>query len=424
MRVTLSDTDVEKVVREVVLRKKDDQKPFVRKVLDGASGEIDRQLAGTRIGPRPTDVNDLVPDYPLLPVRRRFWESVLRAVDSGGTTGQLRTQLRIVHEAARAVAERPVGTVVAGDFVFDQLKSDMLQSSVLLRDLDVAIADQGRQGPEGVLRARLCALIFLIGKLPTEGPAATGIRATADALADLLVEDLPAGGASLRQRVPGGLAQLVQSGMVMLVGDEYRLQTRESAEWESDFRSRLARIQADDARIANDRTEELKKVLGELLRGMTFTQGVNKTPRKYELHFGADLPTTDGSSVPVWIRDEWSVSEKTVREDAQREGMDSPVVFVFVPKQNVDAVRTALATQAAAKDCLDTRPRSQTPEGMEARTAMEARLRVEQARVRAFVTRPRQRGARLPGRRHRGERGEPGGGSAHSHREQPGSPFP
>ena len=34
---------------------------------------------------------------------------------------------------------------------------------------------------------RLCALIFLIGKLPQEGPADLGIRATADMLADLLV---------------------------------------------------------------------------------------------------------------------------------------------------------------------------------------------------------------------------------------------
>ena len=41
-----------------------------------------------------------VPDYPLLPVRRRFWERVLHSVDPTGTTAQMRTQLSVVHEAA------------------------------------------------------------------------------------------------------------------------------------------------------------------------------------------------------------------------------------------------------------------------------------------------------------------------------------
>ena len=47
IRVTLSDIDVEKVVREVVLRKTPDKVASVKSVLDSASGEIDRHLAGT-----------------------------------------------------------------------------------------------------------------------------------------------------------------------------------------------------------------------------------------------------------------------------------------------------------------------------------------------------------------------------------------
>jgi len=91
------------------LRKRVDAYAPLGAVLTTVSGEIDRQLAGSKIGPVMADAPDLVPDYPLLPVRRRFWERVLRAVDSAGTAGQLRTQLRIVHEAAKAVASRPVG---------------------------------------------------------------------------------------------------------------------------------------------------------------------------------------------------------------------------------------------------------------------------------------------------------------------------
>ncbi|MCC6192471.1 MAG: BREX system P-loop protein BrxC [Anaerolineales bacterium] len=386
VRVTLRDTDVEEVVRQVVLRKRPEKQTELKAVLDNARGEIDRHLAGTRIGPKPEDVADLVPDYPLLPVRRRFWENVLRGVDPSGTGGQLRTQLRIVHEAARAVADRSLGTVVAGDYIYDQLRSDMLQSSVLLRDVDAAISTLAQEGEDGVLKARLCALVFLIGKLPTQGVAATGVLATAATLADLMVVDLPAGSAALRQRIPGLLQDLVDKGTLMVVGDEYRLQTRESADWEADFRKNFARIQADDSRIASDRTTGLRNVVGEALRGKTFTQGVNKTPRKFDPLFGLEQPEVDTVAVPVWIRDEWQVSEKTVREDAQREGVESPIVFVFLPRQNADALKAALASQAAAEETLNARPRGTTPESIEARSAMEARLKIEQNRVKGLLT--------------------------------------
>ena len=84
IQVTLSDIDVEKVVREVVLRKIPDQELTVKEVLDSSSGEIDRHLAGTRIGPQPIDVQDRVADYPILPVRRRLWEQMRRSVDRAG----------------------------------------------------------------------------------------------------------------------------------------------------------------------------------------------------------------------------------------------------------------------------------------------------------------------------------------------------
>ena len=47
--VALSDTDVETVVREVVLRKKPDRVADIEAALDQVTGEIDRQLGGTRI---------------------------------------------------------------------------------------------------------------------------------------------------------------------------------------------------------------------------------------------------------------------------------------------------------------------------------------------------------------------------------------
>src|SRR5215218_2297056 len=202
VRVALSDTDVDKVVRNVVLRKAPDKVSVLRYVLEENSGEIDRQLAGTKIAPSSADREVLVPDYPLLPARRRFWERVLRAIDRAGAAGQLRTQLRIVQEAVEDVAGHEVGTVVPADFVYNQLSPAMLQTGVLLREVDETIRDQRDGTEDGELRSRLCALIFLISQLPTDAGSDTGLRATAQMLADLLVEDLRVGGSALRARIP------------------------------------------------------------------------------------------------------------------------------------------------------------------------------------------------------------------------------
>src|SRR5271157_1494893 len=112
VKVMLEDSDVETVVRQVVLRKAADKVSYLENVLATNRAEIDRQLVGTQIAPSAADNAILVADYPLLPTRRRFWERVLRAIDTAGTAAQLRTQLRVIHEANREVADRPVGTVV------------------------------------------------------------------------------------------------------------------------------------------------------------------------------------------------------------------------------------------------------------------------------------------------------------------------
>lgn len=387
VRVSLEDKDVEQVVRQVVLRKQPDKIDEVQNVLDAVSGEINRHLAGAKIAPSPADYKDLVSDYPLLPTRRRFWERTLRAIDRAGTAAQLRTQLRVVHEANRSVADRTVGTVVGADIIYDQQKSAMQQSGVLLREIAVMIDEQRKDGTaDGSLRSRLCALIFLLGELPKSGPLATGLQATADTLADLLVEDLPAGSGALRQRVPVLLEQMVEGGVLMAVGGEYRLQTKESAEWEKDYRIRRSRILGDDTRIATDRVTEFRNAIQKELKGIRLLQGASKTPRRFDLHFGDALPVVTGDAVPVWVRDEWLASEKAVRDEAHAAGVDSPVVFVLLPRQDAEEFKAALASRAAAKETLDARPSSQpTAEGAEARRAMETRFSVDNSRVDALV---------------------------------------
>ena len=116
--VTLSDTDVETVVREVVLRKKPEHVADSRPPSTRSPARSTGTSAARGSPPKAADKPTLVPDYPLLPTRRRFWERALRAIDKAGKAGVLRTQLKIVHEAARSVADQPARHVIGADFLF------------------------------------------------------------------------------------------------------------------------------------------------------------------------------------------------------------------------------------------------------------------------------------------------------------------
>ena len=371
--VALSDTDVETVVREVVLRKKPNAVAAIEEALEKVSGEIDRHLGGTRLEAKAADKTTLVPDYPLLPTRRRFWERALRAIDKAGKAGVLRTQLKIVHEAARSVANAPVGHVIGGDFIFSSESASMLQSGVLLKEIDERIRGLRDGTQDGELKSRACALIFLISQLPHDGVGDTGVRAKAAVIADLLVEDLEADGARLRNEVPQILDELVEQGRLMKLGEEYHLQTEEGAEWTSEFNRHRAIIQDDAARMAHLRNDWLLASMDAELAGMGLVHGDSKTPRKFSRHWGVEEPVLDGTSIPLWIRDEWNVTEMHARDTAARAGTDSPVVFVLLPKVNADSIRDTLAAYAAAVDTINHRPEPQTDEGRQAKRGMQSR---------------------------------------------------
>ena len=385
VNVELSDHDVETVIRRVVLAKRPDRTGDVQAALDTSAGEIDRHLTGTRIAPRNEDKQVLVEDYPLLPVRRRFWEQALRAVDRAGTAGQLRTQLRIVYDAIRRSADDPVGTVVPADFLFEEISANLLQSGVLLREIHEAIAGQDDGAPGGALKSRLCALVFLIRKLPREAGVDSGVRATADTLADLLVQDLAGDGAALRGRLPALLDELAAAGTLMKLDDEYSLQTRESSEWEAEFRNRQSRLANDLTGMSGKRTRLIGAAVQEAVGSIRLLHGACKEPRKLSLHFGAEPPPDGGPDVAVWIRDGWGADEKSAIADARTAGPDSPTIHVFVPKSRADALTRLIAARSAAHDTLEYKGVPSTHEGIEARQGMETRRAEAENGLRTLV---------------------------------------
>ncbi|MBF4366326.1 BREX system P-loop protein BrxC, partial [Vibrio anguillarum] len=133
--VQLEDTDVDAVIRKVILQKKPSAENAVKTVVNDNLGEISRHLRGSTIEHKQDDEKWMVPDYPLLPVRRRFWERILPALDKTGTGSQLRNQLRVVHEALKTTADKELGYVVPADFLYDQISTNLLQTGVISKDI-------------------------------------------------------------------------------------------------------------------------------------------------------------------------------------------------------------------------------------------------------------------------------------------------
>jgi hypothetical protein len=370
--VELQDTDVEQVTREVVLKKKPTAEAGLKKLLDDHSGEIERQLASTKIAFSSRDRSLLVQDYPILPVRRRFWERVLRAVDKAGTGAQLRTQLWIVYDAVKNTAESPLGTVVNGAFLYEHIKTRVIQSGILLQEIAETIARQ-KQEDDGDLRYQLCSLIFLIGQLPHQGPADAGVRADADTLADLLVSDLTKSSAELRKKVPALLEMLVVSGAIMQIENEYRMQTREGSEWNQMFLESRNKLLGDPGKLAGERSQLLRSQCGEVLKKFKLLHGHSKESRKIDLHFGDTAPSTDGAAIPVWVRDGWEVELNTVLTDGRTAGDTAAIVYGYIPKKMAEELKQAIAGYYAATTTLQSKGTPSGDEGIHARRAMETR---------------------------------------------------
>lgn len=387
IRIQLSDTDVETVTRKVVLRKKPAHVNTITQLLDTHAGEISRQLQGTRIQERPEDKDVIVQDYPLLPVRRRFWEHCFRQVDTAGTQSQLRSQLRIIHDCLVKLAHEPLGRLIPGDELYEALAPEMVTTGALPREINERIVALGKDGtPEAPLRQRICGLVFLIGQLPREAGADIGVRATKEHIADLLVDDLTADNGKLRAQVAKLLDELVEDGTLTRVGEEFRIQTEEGRAWDDEFRRREARLKNDPAFFDEQRDRLLGAEVEQVVSRIKLLHGNSKVSRSLVVHRSADPPSSDGKSIPIWLRDGFSTSEKEVLNAARAAGASSPVLFVFIPRKSREELLNAIAMEHAAEQTLNAKGIPSTAEGRQARQSMESRKRQAEEQRRAVVS--------------------------------------
>lgn len=371
--VELSDTDVEAVTRKVVLSKKPAHVAAIKEMLDPLAGEIARHLkSASHLAEKGDDSKIIVTDYPLLPTRRRFWEECFRAVDAQGSHSQLRSQLKVLHSCVLECADRELGYAIPGDALYTRIADKLVNTGVLLNELFTRIEKLKDGTPKGELRYRTCALVFLIMKLPRETGVDLGVRATAEVIADLMIDDLTIPSEPFRNTVAETLEQLATDGTLMKVGEEFRLQTTEGAEWDRAFRERVAGLSSQPDEVEAIRSRKFREEAQRAVAEVRLRHGASKTTRSVTMHY--DLTTPPASdSVVIWVRDGWSTSEKEVLDVARSMGVDDSTIHVFIPKKEADALKRSIADSEAAQRVLDNKGAPSNREGEEARASISSR---------------------------------------------------
>jgi len=390
VQVMLGDWDVENVTRQIILAKKPSAQPEVEQVWRSNLGEISRHLRGTKLEHVTDDEDVMTSDYPLLPVRRRFWERVLRTIDTTGTVSQLRSQLRVVHEAVLATADAPLGHVVSGDFLYDQIAANLVSTAQLPKEVFENVQRFAAGDEHSQLKAKLLKLVYLINKLPADAALDIGLKATEEALADLLVTDLSAGSSELRKKLPALLDELQNKDRLIMAlaggsGTEYRLQTRESSAWYDEFRAQEAELKAAPQRVEQKRADLLKARFGDVLKKVRVVQGKDNVERRLAPTYDDSLPKDHSNNLYLWIQDGWQTEEKSVIAEAKGKPADNPTLFVFLPAQHKTELTNAIVALEAARTTLQKKGSPATEEGRDAQRSMESRQRTAEKELADLV---------------------------------------
>lgn len=381
VRIELSDTDVDTVIRKVILAKNPDAITSITKIMETNIGEISRHLSTTTIGHRQDDVAWFSQDYPILPVRRRFWEHALRVLDQTGTESQLRNQLSMIHKVIQTNLDEPLGNVVPGDYLYMDAADKMLQARMLPRKVHEKTMQWAEGNPEDQLRARASGLVFLINKLGGSNKD-IGIRATADTIADLMVKDLSKGSGELRSKLP---TLLNACGLLMKVGDEYRIQTQESEAWNNEFLNQRSQLANAGHRIEAERDDRIRKIFSSIVKKCSLNQGESLVPRDIYPLFDAQLPADSDKKIYIWVRSGWDTDESNFRAEARQAGNSASTIYVYIPKRSSDELRRHIMDYKAAAAALEIRGVSDVPEWQEARAAMETTRQVAEGKIRELL---------------------------------------
>jgi hypothetical protein len=382
IQIALGEADVDAVIRKTVLRKKPNADRPIKDMLEGNAGEISRHLRGSRLAHTVQDDEDAILDWPLLPSRRRVWEKILRELDRTGLGGTLRGQLRTTLDAAKNYADKPLGHAVPVDFLYGRFANEAYNANLLSSETRNRIeALQGGQGDD-MLRARILMIIYMLGRIAGEAEV-HGVYPIPETIADLLTIDL-AGEPELRRKVPELLDALQQDGAVIEVSGQWRLQTKESAEWEAAYRSEQKIVLSDQSAISRERRDLLGHAIENALSGVSkVPQGNSKVQRTIHRLHPDDKTPADG--VPLRLHNGWDEDLKSIEKEASAAPSSDATIHLLVPSLRSDELNNSLAIKRAANAVLQLKGVPQTTEGQEAQKAMLSRVERAESNAREIL---------------------------------------
>jgi hypothetical protein len=259
---------------------------------------------------------------------------------------------------------------VPGDFLFDTFAAEALSRNLILREIYDKIATLRAQPGDGPLKARLLILVYLIGRIARDAKS-HGVYAKPDILSDLLIEDL-GDTAPVRAKVPDLLAQLQSEGAIIDVDGEWRLQTKESAEWQAAFNRAQSQAAGDPTLVQRHRSALLQLAIDEALAATgTVQHGSSKTPRRIERVAGDGKPAGEGLLLRLWNGWDHPLTA-TLNDIRAGDVAKDATIHLVIPVHHAEELRNAIVAREAATATIQSQGPPSTDPGKEAKAAMES----------------------------------------------------
>jgi hypothetical protein len=308
--------EINKVVSERILKKRPAEEAGLRAIYAKYEGPI-AQLADLKASRRLASISErsFIDAYPFLPHQVRLAQDIFEALSGFRISGGVRSMIAVVMEALQDLADKPLGVIVSLDQVFDAVENDLLSQEYLGASGIRSIYEADERVPGmSVESSRVLKVLWLLQRI-------TWVPRVPETLAKLLVRDLTADIAPLREQVEVTLAALQAAGYVArdeATGEWKFLNERErTIEQAIQEMVRpggprsisIAAVRRTAQQLCKDEVVTRKK-----LANFTVTHGTTKVPFSFGAHLDGEAVET-GAELEVFFTSPLASGRKQILEE-------------------------------------------------------------------------------------------------------------
>ena len=315
----LMSDEINKVVSERILKKRPGEEGELRALYNTHEGPI-AQLADLKASRKLANISErsFIDAYPFLPHQIRLAQDIFEALSGFRISGGVRSMIAVVMEALQDLADKPLGIIVSFDQVFDAVENDLLSQEYLGASGVRSIYEADERVPGmPVESSRVLKVLWLLQRVPF-------VPRVPETLAKLLVNDLTAEIAPLREQVEVTLAALQGAGYVArdeATGEWKFLNERERTIEQAiqelvrpgGPRSiTIAAVRRTAQQLCKDEIVTKKR-----LANFVVTHGTTKVPFSFGAHLDGEAVET-GAELEVFFTSPLSSRRKQELEDVRR----------------------------------------------------------------------------------------------------------